>query len=74
MAEEEVQALIEKYDSRTGEATLKTRAGQIMTFNVSTVQMRGLTAGDIVSGKKVTIRHSYRRGVLLISDLDSRLF
>ena len=45
MAEEEVQALIEKYDSRTGEATLKTRDGQI---NVGTVQMRGLTAQDIV--------------------------
>ena len=71
MAEEEVQALIEKYDARTGEASVKTRDGKVLTFNVGTVQMRGLTAKDIVSGKKITVRHAFRGGVLMVAAPDS---
>ena len=67
MAEEEVQALVQDIDLRTGLVTAKTRDGRSLSFNVNKVQMLGISPKELTAGKTISVRHNVRGAVASIS-------
>ncbi len=68
MGEEEVQALVHDVDLMTGRATVVTKDGRKLTFNLPDVQLIGLSPKELVKGKTVALRHGLRSGVMSVSN------
>ena len=67
MAEEEVQAIVQDINLTTGQVTAKTGDGRSLSFNINEVQLVDMNPKELVAGKTIGVRHTYRGAVATIS-------